>query len=378
MNINTLLKKHIMGEATEAERSELFARADKDEIDSIMQSADLAERYSIYDSIRKPDVHRIYEQLTATNTHRRAFMPWLMRAAAIVLLLVVAAGAYWYSIQPTVIPPKVSDDLKPFIAMQPQSQSDHAQLSGFFEAQKTAVTEEQIASYQLDPATAEEMLQAENISTTHNKEYWLTLDDGTIVHLASGSRIIYPEHFARPTLWNPNPVREVLLDGDAYFLVAHDTKRTFVVHTLHGDVIDYGTEFFVSTQKSSTTVALISGSVGVKPHGFSETRLKPGQESVFSDNDIMLSNVDMESYKAWNTGKYAFNNTPLEQVLNVISKWYGITVEYADEKVKQVCISGYFDRYRDLADALDAIVAVTGLTVEGMENNTYAFSKASK
>lgn len=376
-NINTLFMKYILGEATEDERTELNARADKEELDRILDSSDLAERYRIYDSIEMPDVASVYEKLYGKK-RKNFILSSLRKVAAVALIIAIGAGAYWYSLQPVVTAPVVSEDVTPFIAMQKQTDPESTEKSKFFEATRTPVTEDVIAPYQLDPATVEEMLRAENISTTYNKEYWLTLDDGTIVHLASGSRIIYPEHFAKPTLWNPNPIREVVLDGDAYFMVAHDNKRPFVVHTLHGDVIDYGTEFFISTKKESTTVALISGSVGVKPHGFSETRLKPGQESVMDNDNILLSNVDMEGYKAWNTGKFAFSDMPLENVMGVMSKWYGTKIEYASESIRSVCISGYFDRYREFSDAIDAIVAATGLSVEKTDNNTYIFSKTNK
>ena len=358
-NINTLFMKYILGEATEDERTELNARADKEELDRILDSSDLAERYRIYDSIEMPDVASVYEKLYGKK-RKNFILSSLRKVAAVALIIAIGAGAYWYSLQPVVTAPVVSEDVTPFIAMQKQTDPESTEKSKFFEATRTPVTEDVIAPYQLDPATVEEMLRAENISTTNNKEYWLTLDDGTIVHLASGSRIIYP------------------LDGDAYFMVAHDNKRTFVVHTLHGDVIDYGTEFFISTKKESTTVALISGSVGVKPHGFSETRLKPGQESVMDNDNILLSNVDMEGYKAWNTGKFAFSDMPLENVMGVMSKWYGTKIEYASESIRSVCISGYFDRYREFSDAIDAIVAATGLSVEKTDNNTYIFSKTNK
>lgn len=375
-NINTLFMKYILGEATEDERTELNARADKEELDRILDSSDLAERYRIYDSIEMPDVASVYEKLYGKK-RKNFILSSLRKVAAVALIIAIGAGAYWYSLQPVVTAPVVSEDVTPFIAMQKQTDPESTEKSKFFEATRTPVTEDVIAPYQLDPATAEEMLRAENISTTYNKEYWLTLDDGTIVHLASGSRIIYPEHFARPTLWNPNPVREVVLDGDAYFMVAHDTKRTFVVHTLHGDVIDYGTEFFVSTQKESTTVALVSGSVGVKPHGFSETLLKPGQETHFNGSNVMVSKVDIERYVAWNTGKFAFSDIPLEHVMEVMSKWYGIKVEYANDKIKSVHLSGYFDRYRDVSDAIDAIEAVTGLAVEEKAAGFYIFKEQS-
>lgn len=97
------------------------------------------------------------------------------------------------------------------------------------------------------------------------------------------------------------------------------------------------------------------------------------------DNDnILLSNVDMEGYKAWNTGKFAFSDMPLENVMGVMSKWYGTKIEYASESIRSVCISGYFDRYREFSDAIDAIVAATGLSVEKTDNNTYIFSKTNK
>ena len=72
-NINTLFMKYILGEATEDERTELNARADKEELDRILDSSDLAERYRIYDSIEMPDVASVYEKLYGKK--RKNFIP---------------------------------------------------------------------------------------------------------------------------------------------------------------------------------------------------------------------------------------------------------------------------------------------------------------
>lgn len=82
-----------------------------------------------------------------------------------------------------------------------------------------------------------------SLRTKKDKEFWMVLDDGTYVHLNYNTTLIYPNHFV-------GSERKVKLKGEAYFIVANDSKkRPFIVETANGDVHDYGTEFNVNTMK---------------------------------------------------------------------------------------------------------------------------------
>lgn len=92
------------------------------------------------------------------------------------------------------------------------------------------------------------------LTTRHDKEFWMTLPDGTRVHLNGNSRLSYPLAFK-------GDLREVALVGEAYFIVAKDKDHPFIVHTADGDIKEYGTEFNVSTHGTNTEVVLVTGSL---------------------------------------------------------------------------------------------------------------------
>ncbi len=71
-------------------------------------------------------------------------------------------------------------------------------------------------------------------------DFWITLDDGTIVHLNYNTRLRFPARFAGDS-------RTVYLDGEAYIKVAVDKDRPFMVVTSNATIKQYGTEFSVNT-----------------------------------------------------------------------------------------------------------------------------------
>lgn len=200
----------------------------------------------------------------------------------------------------------------------------------------------------------EELLSAYRVTTYHDKEFWLTLDDGTLVHLNYNTRLIHPVKFM-------GDIRNVVLDGEAYFMVAKGEKP-FVVHTLSGDVKVYGTEFNVKTQPGITEVVLVKGSVGVTPTGGKELMMLPNHQCRITDNMCELNEVDVEPFIAWNTGTFSFRYQSLGKVMEVLSKWYNVEVEYASSDLKNMEILGDFDRYVQLTNILDAMSKTTGLS----------------
>ena len=200
----------------------------------------------------------------------------------------------------------------------------------------------------------EELLSAYRVTTYHDKEFWLTLDDGTLVHLNYNTRLIHPVKFM-------GDIRNVVLDGEAYFMVAKGEKP-FVVHTLSGDVKVYGTEFNVKTQPGITEVVLVKGSVGVTPTGGKELMMLPNHQCRITDNMCELNEVDVEPFIAWNTGTFSFRYQSLGKVMEVLSKWYNVEVEYASSDLKNMEILGDFDRYVQLKNILDAMSKTTGLS----------------
>ncbi len=229
--------------------------------------------------------------------------------------------------------------------------------------QKKVVTTQELTRYHVDDDFAEQLAEARRITTYQDKEYWVTLDDGTLVHLNYDSRLIYPEKFGDR--------RDVILEGEAYFMVAKDKSRQFVVHTPQGDVKVYGTEFNVNTRSKGgdgndnggLSVVLVNGSVSFTPARGKEQMLTPGQELSIVNAQLSINEVDTAPYVAWNEGKFFFEEWPLERIMQVISRWYGREVEFTSNEIKHQQYSGNFDRYEDIHPTMEAIESITGLKI---------------
>ena len=320
-----------------------------------------------------------------------SFRHWLAAAAAVAVLVV--GGLYWYWQEMRVIPPVISEQV--LAAMEQSKQAGRQEaiiesLEAPLSSPKGGTTApahvtNEAPSGAVGGAVAA-LGEADCVTTRSDKEYWLTLSDGTLVHLNYNTRVIFPEKFVGDS-------RDVYLEGEAYFMVAKDRRHPFIVHTEQGDVKVYGTEFNVSTRGGEsgkwkeesgkwkeesgkwkeesgkwkeaycTEVVLVSGSVGVTPTGGSELMMKPGQKCSMFNVQCSMEDVDVTPYVAWNSGTLKFRYVPLEKVTDVLSKWYGVDFSFATPDIGKTLIVGDFDRYENLDNILSSISKTTGLTI---------------
>lgn len=366
-HITTLIIKHTLQVITPSEQQELNAWREADErhekaFQWLSNRDNLEKDYRFRQSIDvEYSLQEFKERLESEQTTKvvslrsRLFNTKLYRVAAVIILLIMG-GAFWYHREYTrVTPPEISQEVE--YAMQ-ESQSkgwQGAEIITSATPQKQVITEEESARYHVDEDFAEQLAEAKRITTYHDKEYWVTLDDGSLVHLNYDSRLIYPEKFGDR--------RDVILDGEAYFMVAHDKHRQFVVHTPKGDVKVYGTEFNVNTrnENEAVNVVLVKGSVSFTPTDGNEVLMNPGQELSFANNQLTLRLTDTAPYVAWNEGEFIFSDWTLGRILNVIARWYGLEVRFMNKDLGERKYSGSLSRYEDLKPTLETIEMVTGL-----------------
>ena len=381
-SINTLVKKLLMGTITADEQRQLQQWFDshpdaRSELQALVEDSNLTTRYQQYDDI---DMERAWERFTAGGrfsnkkpaTRTVALRRWMAAAAAVALLIV--GGLYWYWQEARVIPPVISEQV--LAAMQQSQQAGRQEATiEKIHPQKThprplPVREGSIYSqgnkstdslstplpHRKGPGESllvEKMLAAKRITTRSDKEYWLTLSDGTLVHLNYNTRVIYPEKFVGDT-------RDVILEGEAYFMVAKDRRHPFIVHTPQGDVKVYGTEFNVSTRTEQTEVVLVEGSVGVTPAGGTELKMHPGQKWSAANGQWSMEDVDVDPYVAWNTGQFAFEHWPLQKIMTVLALWHNCKVEFCALELGAKVLSGNFSRYDGIESTMKALEAATG------------------
>lgn len=150
----------------------------------------------------------------------------------------------------------------------------------------------------------------------------LTLADGSKVWLNAGSVLRY---FGK----NNSSDRRVELEGEAFFEVAKDPGRPFIVKGTLGEVTVLGTSFNVRSHGTAPTleVNVTSGKVRLQPAGTEQhLDLVANETGIFNktSNSLTKTGGDSNNSAAWHTGRLVFDNTPLGKVLSQLSDTYGV------------------------------------------------------
>ena len=204
------------------------------------------------------------------------------------------------------------------------------------------------------------------IRTPLGGEYALTLSDGTRVWLNAMSELRYPVAFGGDT-------REVELRGEAYFDVAEDENKPFVVRTDEFSVRVLGTSFNISAYADSplALTTLCSGHVRLTDcmNPGNERDLLPGEQLLFhrESRKMEIRNVDTDVFVSWREGFFQFDNHTVEEVFMILQRWYNVQVFYANAEVRQELFTGKLPRFDDMMIIIDLIKRVSDLeiTVDG-------------
>ena len=186
------------------------------------------------------------------------------------------------------------------------------------------------------------------VTVPRGGEYKLVLADGTIVWLNSDSHIRYPVTFSGNT-------RQVELEGEAYFEVAKDVEKPFIVRMNEYNVRVTGTQFNVRNYlNESLATTLVEGGVQIERKGKVD-RLRPGQQAVLENNEIRIRVVNVEEQVAWRHGAFGFTQCRLENIMEELARWYDVEIQFADNEIGKVCFTGAILKFRPLEDLLDMI-----------------------
>lgn len=171
----------------------------------------------------------------------------------------------------------------------------------------------------------------------------LVLPDSTVIFLNSGSRIRY-------TLESENKIREVFLEGEAWFDVAHNPKRSFLVHTPIYDVEVTGTQFNVKAYPSENrvTTTLEKGEVLLKSSENVQladvVTLKPGEQATLSaeSNELSIQDVNPRYYTSWRNNQLIFMNMNLRELIVLLERKFGVDIKVKDQSILDYHCDGTF------------------------------------
>ncbi|PKP06614.1 MAG: hypothetical protein CVU10_03350 [Bacteroidetes bacterium HGW-Bacteroidetes-5] len=182
--------------------------------------------------------------------------------------------------------------------------------------------------------------------------YMLKLSDGTKVWLNSESELTYPVTFTQKE-------RRVILKGEAYFEVSKMANKTpFIVETGNFETQVLGTRFNINCYSDNTNqhVTLTEGSVRV---GIKENLmlLEVGDQLRFNQQNgsILKEQVNTGEFTSWIDGQTWFNNTPLNELIIMIKRFYGIKVMLSHESLSALRFSGKLTKSYDVKKIIDLI-----------------------
>ena len=179
------------------------------------------------------------------------------------------------------------------------------------------------------------------------------LPDGSSVTLNHYSSLSYPEKFQ-------SDKREVELNGEAYFEVAKDKDKPFIVKTKEQSIEALGTKFNVSAYPTDSllTTTLLEGSVLLTTQNLLHPMvLKPNEQFVYNKRtrSALLQQVDANRFVSWTTGYYYFPEQSLEAILYRLSHVYGVQFTVKSEALKRRTFTGTFYRGQSIKDIMEII-----------------------
>ncbi|RPI05002.1 MAG: DUF4974 domain-containing protein [Ignavibacteriae bacterium] len=206
-------------------------------------------------------------------------------------------------------------------------------------------------------------------STVMGEKSILTLLDGTKITLNADSKLKYPARFGEE-------LREVSLEGEAYFEVTHDAGKPFVVHT--GDIAttDLGTKFNVSAfpREQTITISLEEGKIEVSAKNSNRKKnemiLSPAQQLVYNKEKetSTVGAFDPEKVIGWKDNILVFENEPLSEVLEPLERYFGVKFEIADRSLAGRTIKANF-KNESFWTVVKVIEKATGLTYKTSKEN---------
>ncbi len=265
----------------------------------------------------------------------------------------------WIALKAKMNGPATTDASAPGVV--PLHKSNHGILSTFSSVWKVAaaVTILFAATFMLYyyfsiPKNIVVVAQAENTE--------LVLPDGSLVSLHAGSQLTYPESFASKS-------RDVELKGEAYFKVAHDKTKPFIVASGDARIEVLGTQFNVNTQLAGgkMEVVLTTGKVSVyyKTNPTENVLLMPGEkaELVADQKQILKSANTDPNYMAWKTRILVFDNETLGQVLNTLQNVYQTPIKLVEPQLSACTVTASFNE-QSLQSVLEVLTQTLDLKVK--------------
>lgn len=161
----------------------------------------------------------------------------------------------------------------------------------------------------------------------------IKLDDGSVIWLSSGTKLALDKKTDGKTV--------ARLNGEAYFDLVPNPKRTFIIDLGKFQVHDIGTTFNIRAYESENKIStsLINGQIDlVQESGSSILTVKPGEYVEYdkNSNNIEVTEHDPSEITAWKEGKFVFIDESLGDICKELERWYNIEISIEDHNLSEI------------------------------------------
>ena len=205
---------------------------------------------------------------------------------------------------------------------------------------------------------SDESMDYREVFADRGERIVIEMVDGTEVRLNVDSKLRIPRD-------TEDGRREVFVEGEAYFDVASDPDRPFIVRTANARVNVIGTAFNVRaySEDGQTDVAVAEGTVSIQPeHSQVEsTPIQRGEMGRITPDQLVVTRAaDLDVYLGWMDGRIVFDEEPLEQVARRLGRWYNLEYQIEDEEIKSRRLTANL-RSQSTRDVLDVVSTALGI-----------------
>ncbi|MBC72131.1 FecR domain-containing protein [Muricauda ruestringensis] len=200
----------------------------------------------------------------------------------------------------------------------------------------------------------------------------ITLSDGTTITLNAGSQLHYPKTF------EGNTIRSVSLVGEAFFEVAKNPGKPFIIKTGKVTTRVLGTSFNINSYEFNDMISITVRTGKVQVESVSRSgktdavQLVPNEMAQYSrsNDSITKSIVDNDNYMDWKNGIIRFSDITFHEASKMLNRWYGVDISFENEALKKCHVTARYEHAK-----LQVVLESIKFATKGMD---YEFTDQKK
>jgi transmembrane sensor len=220
-------------------------------------------------------------------------------------------------------------------------------------------------NYQKAQQPAQMVLAFLSKTTQKGEKVKLILPDSSIVYLGAGSKLTWPSHFVKGN------IRNIRLEGEAFFEVKHDTTSPFIVHSGQMQTRVLGTSFniYAYPKDGTFSVAVRTGKVKVSENSGGKLKdlslLTPGMKLLYhiKARDYNVHTESIAEVNAWVKNSFVFKDVSLPNMLRSLERYYNVRIELKSSKLTQCRFNATFSN-KSIANVMEELRIMSGKHME--------------